>query len=182
DEEIDVVDRLARTAVAACDFGAEAVGMLAQRGEDLLDRGGHVAEAEAVGVALAEGDGLEELLRRLLPEARQFRHLARFAERLEPGPGIDPQRFVEDLDLLRTESLEVEKLEEPGGELRLQLFVESERSGRGEFVELLLERVAEAFDASEAPLAGESRDVAGILPHRLRPAAVGADFEGVLPL
>src|SRR5690606_7812999 len=98
------------------------------------------------GVALAEGDGLEDLLRRLRAEAGQLGDLARFAERLEPGGGIDAERFVEDLDFFRTETLEVEELEEAGGKLRLQLLVEGERTGRGEFVQLLAQGVADAFD------------------------------------
>ena len=89
---------------------------------------------------------------------------------------------MERFDLFRSKTLEVEKVEQSGGEFRFQLLMEGERSGRGEFVEFLLESVPDALDSFKFSLTGESDDVAGKLGHGLGSGPVGPDLERILPL
>ncbi len=89
--------------------------MFAQGGEDFLDGRGDVAETESFGVLLAEGDRLEDLLLRLRAESGELSHFAGFAEFLELRHGIDPEVFVERLDLFGPEALDLEQFEKARG-------------------------------------------------------------------
>ena len=66
DEEVDIVDRLLCAPVAARDLGPKTVGVLLQLGENLLHRSDDISEPETLRIELAEGNRLENLLRRLL--------------------------------------------------------------------------------------------------------------------
>ena len=76
-------------------------------------------------------------------------------------------------------SLQFEQVEQGFGKFGAQVLVVAEFAGAGEFVELLLEGVADALDALEFVVARQLDDVAGVTLDDVGAVAVGADLEGV---
>ena len=102
DEKVEVVHGFLAAAQAAGGFGARRVGVLAENVKDLFGTGGDVAEAEAVAVLLAKGDGFENLVGGFFSEARKFGDFAGLDGGSERIERIDAESVVEGFDFFRT--------------------------------------------------------------------------------
>lgn len=91
-------------------------------------------EPDAVAHFADELQPLQDLLLRLGPEALELRHPPRFvgeSQFVELVERVDLERLVDRLDLLRPQAGDAQHLDQPGGDLRLELVVERQAARRG---------------------------------------------------
>lgn len=179
DEEIEVVDRFLGAAVGTGEGGPGNLGMVSEPVEEGFGEGGDLTEAEAVGKLFAGGDGGEDFFDRFFAKAGELFDGIALAGGAEGVDGIDVELVVEGFDFFGSEALKFEEIEKGGGEFVAKGKVEFEFSGRGEFVNFLLEGIAESFDPGEFVVGGELDDVSVEAVDDFGSIAVSAGFEGI---
>ena len=96
--------------------------------------------------------------------------------------GFDAQLVVQGLDLLRAQAGDFEHRDQPGRGRSLQLLVILQLAGGDEFGDLLLERLADAFDFAQALFGDELVQRLAQRLERARGILIGAGLERVLAL
>ena len=182
DEEIKIVQGFFRATIGTGDGGAGNLGVILEAFEESFGDGGDVAQAETVREFLAVLDGGEDFFDRFGAEARELGDFRTTAGILEGGDGIDAELVVESFDFFGAEALDLKKFEEGGRKLGAKVFEIFQSAGGGEFVEFLLKRVANPFDALEVIGGGEGHNVPIEVLNDLGTVAVGAGLEGILAL
>jgi hypothetical protein len=137
---------------AACRAAADHVRLGTQRFKQRLRPLQRVADEMARGVSAAAIDPFENVRLRFLAEPFQPGNLAIFAVLFELLDRFDSQLIVQGLDLLGSQSGDVEHRHESGWDRRLQVLVILQLPGGDEFGDLLLERIANAFGVGQARL------------------------------
>ena len=103
-------------------------------------------------------DGLQQLDLRLFAEPGEFSSLPLLADTLQILHGGDPKLIVERLDLLGSQTLQLEQLENSFGEGSLQLLVVFQTTRGHQFGDLLRDRLADPLDFPKTPLGNNLLD------------------------
>ena len=121
-----------------------------QRFEQRLGLLESVAQEVARGVGAAAADAFENIGLRLLPKPLQAGDLAVFARLLKLLDRFEAEFVVQGLDLLWPQPGDVEHRHQPRWDRGFQVLVILQAAGGDEFGDLLLERIADAFDVAHA--------------------------------
>ena len=139
-------------------------------------------EKVASGEAFPGIDRGEDFFGGLFSKTFEAGYGAIFASALESTEGADGKLVVESFDFFWPEPLEFKEFEEGFGKFGSEVEMVLEATSGGEFVELLLQGVAYAFDSFELIVFCTLEEIALEVPDDVCAVAVGAGFEGVFAL
>ena len=157
DEEVEVSNGVLPPAVRARGLHAPQPGDLPEEAQDLVHDGLGPGEQEPAAPRPVVHDGLEQLLLRGLAHPRKLAHFAGQCRRLQVGDCPDAQLLMEEMHLLRSDALEMEKLEEGPGKLGEDLLVLSAGARAADLDDLLGDPLADALDPAQAFRLGAQR-------------------------
>lgn len=185
DEEVEVVQGFLAATVTAGNFSAQAVGVGLEFVENEFGLSGDIAEAKAIGILLAEGDGFENFVLGLFAKTGQLGNAVFLAGSIKAVNRGDAEFFVEILDAFGTESLDFKKIKNGSGEFGFEIVVKLEFSGGGQLVQFVGQGFADAFGFDQIFVAsggGDLQQVALEVFDHFGAGFVSTDFEGVFVL
>ena len=172
-QEIEVTDRFPPPAVRAGGHDASHVEHVEEAFRDLVNEHLGLVEEQPPLAALEPGDALEDQLLGALRETLQAANPAALGRHPELLDRLYPEVAVDQSNGLRPDAGQPKHLEEAGRELGEQLVAVLRAAGRGQLVELVGDRLADARNDRRLALAVCARDLDRGSPDGVRGAVVG---------
>ena len=150
--------------------------------QDRLGHGEGVPPPMASSVRFAIADARQEFLLGFLAKTVHPLHLPFDTRPVQVCDRADPELFMQHLDFFRSQSRNLQQLDQPWSNRCFQLVEELQPACRMQFGDLFRQRLANAFDSLQTALCDHRVQILLQGLQRPRPRMIGADLEKILVL